>query len=99
MGCLRTTKVIERSRIDGRVVFGPTYALILFAEVVAVNLCKIIPKTQRLRQVVKEFGVEWVAISEAQKVQCFDGALGVHIKSKCGRHSRWVRYPSQIIML
>ncbi len=59
--------------------------------------CEILPKTKRLKQVIKEFGNQWFAVSPIKKMQCFDNALGVQVRSKCGNHNRNVRYPSQIL--
>jgi hypothetical protein len=59
--------------------------------------CEIVPITKRLKQVVKEYGVEWFVISPLRKMQCFDNTLGVKVRSYCGEHTRNVRYPSQIL--
>ena len=57
--------------------------------------CKILPKTKRLKQLIKEHGEEWSAISSVQPVMCFDNDLGVKVLSKLG-HVRWVKYPEEI---
>jgi len=50
----------------------------------------LLPKTARLKQLIKEFGSEWKQTGEEQPVQCFDGS-GIFVESMCGKHKRWVR--------
>lgn len=58
--------------------------------------CKIIPNNKRLKQLVKEFGEVWWAVSPIQKFICFDNGLGVTVESIDGKHKRHVQYPDQI---
>jgi len=61
--------------------------------------CEIQPQTQRLKQLIKEFGKEWRVLSPIQETLCFNGDLGVHVESLCGKHNRWVQYPHEIYFL
>lgn len=58
--------------------------------------CELIPTNKRLKQLVKEYGKTWKAISPICNPICFDGRKGIKIQSLNKNHERWVEYPSQI---
>jgi len=61
--------------------------------------CELITdKNKRLKQLVKQFGRDWFAISQAQPVQCFNGCLRIRIEDITGSHNRWIKYPEEIIL-
>jgi len=45
------------------------------------------PTSKRLKQVIREFGSEWLFIAR-KSMQCFGGREGIQIKSMCGKHTR-----------
>jgi len=56
------------------------------------DIVRLKPVNKRYKQLIKEFGDEWVVTKPKQSVQCFtDSKTGIFITSWCGRHSRWVR--------
>lgn len=55
----------------------------------------LLPKTKRLKQLIKEHGSKWFVIKRKNKVQCFDNQKGLFIESFDGKHSRWVK-PEQV---
>lgn len=58
--------------------------------------CEIVHTNKRLKQLVKEYGDTWNAVTPIQNLQCFNNRLGVGVESLDGKHKRWVEYPSQI---
>ena len=59
------------------------------------EIVKLKPETKRLKQLIKEFGSEWVVIRRKDKVQCFDNTPGLLVVSKDNKHTRWVK-PSHL---
>lgn len=52
----------------------------------------LLPKSQKLRQLIKEHGPEWTVVKTEQPVQCFrDSKTGIMVVSPNGQHTRWVR--------
>jgi hypothetical protein len=47
----------------------------------------LLPTNKRLKQVIKEFGNPWEILSTGE-MQCFNGRIGIRIKSQCGKHLR-----------
>ncbi len=48
---------------------------------------ELLPKSRRLKQLIKEYGAVWELI-EVREVQCFND-IGYHVQA--GTHKRWCR--------
>jgi hypothetical protein len=48
------------------------------------------PKTNRERQIIRDFGKVWHVVRE-MNAPCFNGDLGLFIVSQCGDHARWIK--------
>lgn len=55
------------------------------------EVCKLLPVNKRLKQLIKEFGEDWIVDSYPRKMQCFEGEEGVRVCSWDGEHIRNVR--------
>jgi len=51
----------------------------------------LLPNTARLKQLRKEHGSTWIMVTLPEPMQCFDGDMGIRIKSIEGKHVRNAR--------
>ena len=51
----------------------------------------LLPNTARLKQLRKQHGSTWVTLTIPEPMQCFDGDMGIRIRSKDGKHVRNAR--------
>ena len=50
------------------------------------------PSNKRLKQLIKEFGNEWVVINEEESVQCLDNQAGILVAPPNNdRVLRWIK--------
>ena len=52
---------------------------------------RLLPNTARLKQLRKQHGPTWIMLSLPEPMQCFDGDMGIRIKSMDGTHVRNAR--------
>lgn len=50
----------------------------------------LLPNTNRLRQLIKDHGNQWVMI-RGMSCACFGGQIGIEIQSLDESHIRWVK--------
>lgn len=60
------------------------------------HIVQLIPNTARLKQIVKEHGDVWIAISEPHPMQCFNDDCGIRICSLDNKHTRNVRWDTLV---